>query len=99
MKNIKTYCLNKKLDQCYEGPFNIIECIGKQAYCLDLLLRWRRIHPVFHVSLLEPYRLREGVDLKKDFPLVLIDDEDEEDPVVEWEVEDIVGHRFVKKKG
>jgi transposase InsO family protein len=99
MKNIKTYRPNKKLDQRHEGPFNITECIGKQAYRLDLPSRWRRIHPVFHVSLLEPYRLREGADPKKDFPPVLIDDEDEEDPVVEWEVEDIVGHRFVKKKG
>jgi hypothetical protein len=82
MKNIKIYHLNKKLDQCYKGPFNIIECIGKQAYRLDLPSRWKRIHPVFHVSLLEPYWLQEGVNLKKDFLLVLIDDEDEEDPIV-----------------
>jgi hypothetical protein len=99
MKNIKTYRPSKKLDQRHEGPFTIIECIGKQAYRLDLPSRWRQIHPVFHVSLLEPYRLRDGVDPRKEFPPIIMDDEDAEDPIVEWEVEDIVGHQFVKKKG
>ena len=38
------------------GPFTIKERVGDQAYRLDLPASLRRIHDVFHVSLLAPYR-------------------------------------------
>jgi hypothetical protein len=43
-----------KLDLKYYGHFPITERIGKQAYKLRLGDSVGRIHPLFHVSLLEP---------------------------------------------
>ena len=43
---------NPKLEHKYLGPFEILEAVGKQAYKLKLPAKWR-IHPVFHMSLLE----------------------------------------------
>lgn len=52
-KNIKTKRPNDKLDYVKLGPFEIKERLGNVTYKLDLP-EDMRIHPVFHVSLLEP---------------------------------------------
>ncbi|MCO5552666.1 hypothetical protein L7F22_006182 [Adiantum nelumboides] len=49
----------KKLSPRYCGPYEIIKCIGTQAYKLKLPTHLK-IHDVFHVSLLKPYILSEG---------------------------------------
>jgi hypothetical protein len=36
------------------GPFEVVQGVGPVAYKLMINLGWR-VHPVFHVSLLEPY--------------------------------------------
>jgi hypothetical protein len=51
-KNIETKRQNKKLDYKYIGPYKIIEKISENNYRLDLPPKVR-LHPVFHVSLLE----------------------------------------------
>jgi transposase InsO family protein len=58
-KNIRMRKASKKLTDRYIGPFTILEAVGKNAYRLDLPKHYR-IHPTFHVSLLERYRRREG---------------------------------------
>ena len=52
--NISTTRPSSKLDVRRLGLFNIIGPIGSSAYRLDLPPSMH-IHPVFHVSLLEPH--------------------------------------------
>ena len=57
--NIRTLQPKKKLDHRQLGPFEVLENISTQAYKLDLLSRYGKIHSVFHVLLLEePWHLR-----------------------------------------
>lgn len=49
--------VKNKLVSRYIGPFEILERIGKVAYCLDLPLQLDHIHNVFHVSMLRKYTL------------------------------------------
>jgi hypothetical protein len=51
-RNIKTTRPAKKLDDRWFGPFPVKEIISDNAYSLDLSPFLRKIHPVFHVSLL-----------------------------------------------
>ena len=53
-KNIRTKPPSKKLSLKLYGPFKVLERKGSWACKLDISPRWK-IHPVFHVSLLEPY--------------------------------------------
>ena len=54
-KNIQTKHPSKKLAPKLYSHFKILEQRGKLAYKLEISDRWK-IHPVFHVSLLEPYQ-------------------------------------------
>ena len=40
----------------YEGPFTIIKKVGSVAYKLDLPEAYSKLHHVFYVSLLNPYK-------------------------------------------
>jgi len=53
--NIHTKRPSKKLSPKLYGPFKVLEKEGSRAYKLEISPRWK-IHPLFHVSLLEPYR-------------------------------------------
>jgi len=89
-KNIRTIRPNVKLDHRQLGPFTIIDAWGQQAYKLSLPPRYKRLHPVFYVSLLEPYHARDGA-----FPEpapIPIDGEDE------WQIESIQAKRTRKGK-
>lgn len=54
-RNVRTIRPTKKLDNKKIGPFEIIQKVGTHAYKLQLPPSIK-IHPVFHVSLLELYR-------------------------------------------
>lgn len=56
-KNIKTRRPTKKLDYKLRGKFRIKRLIGTYAYELELPPSTGKTHPVFHISLLEPYHL------------------------------------------
>ena len=85
--NLRQQRPNKKLSDRYLGPFKVIEVVGEQAYKLDLPDKWT-IHPVFHVSLLEPYKSRPGEDPASHPEATLLEDGDE------WyEIEEILDDR------
>jgi len=53
-KNLRTKRSMEKLDHMIFGTFVVKRKVGSRAYEIELTERWD-IHPVFHVSLLEPY--------------------------------------------
>ncbi|QSS59511.1 hypothetical protein I7I51_08946 [Histoplasma capsulatum] len=84
-KNISTLRPSPKLDHRFLGPFQIIDIRGTQAYKLKLTPQYKGIHPVFHVSLLEPYHARDG-QIPQAEPIII-------DAQEEWEVEAILDKR------
>jgi len=88
-KNIGSKRPSRKLAPKMYGPFEITEARGTRAYKLKLSDRWK-IHPVFHVSLLEPYRTsnRPGCEQPPREP-------EEIDGDLEWEVEKIVKSEII----
>ncbi|EDN10942.1 predicted protein [Histoplasma mississippiense (nom. inval.)] len=84
-KNISTLRPSPKLDHRFLGPFQIIDIRGTQAYKLKLTPQYKGIHPVFHVSLLEPYHARDG-QIPQPEPIII-------DAQEEWEVEAILDKR------
>jgi transposase InsO family protein len=85
-KNLRTRRPTKKLDKVKVGPFFISKQISPVNYRLALP-NDAKIHPVFHISLLEPADPRTPI--QQDFHY-------QADGQDEWEVEKIITHR---KKG
>ena len=83
-KNIRTKRPTKKLAPKLYGPFKILKKIGSHAYQLQLQQRWK-IHDVFHVSLLEPYRANSLAGRPQERP-----EPEEIEGQSEWEVEAIL---------
>ena len=88
-KNIRTKRPSKKLSPKLYGPFKVLETKGNRAYKLEISPRWR-IHPVFHVSLLEPYRTSNRPNREQP-PLEPEDIEGD----LEWEIERIVKSEII----
>jgi hypothetical protein len=86
-RNIKTFHPTAKLAPRRHGPFSIVRVLSPITYELCLPAQWK-LHPVFHVDLLTPYRETEfhGTNYDKP-PPDLIDGEEE------YEVERIVASR------
>src|SRR6267142_3048330 len=74
------------------GPFKVAAKILDIAYWLELPDTWK-IHNVFHVSLLMPYK-----ETDKHGPNFLEPPPDLIDGEEEWEIEKILGHRTYRKK-
>jgi len=84
-KNIRTKRPTKKLSRRMHGPFQVLEVKkGERGFKLEISARWK-IHPIFHVRLLEPYgaSAQEG---REQPPRVPEDIEGD----LDWEVERIV---------
>jgi hypothetical protein len=88
--NLKTNRPSKKLDHRRFGPFVIMQKVGERAYRLKLPASWR-VHPVFHVSNLLPYR-HDDHSLSEPPPPDLVEGE------LEQEVEDILADRIRRGK-
>ena len=83
--NIKHGETSRKLLPKWIGPFEVEQVVGPVAYKLKMNPGWR-VHPVFHVSLLEPYR-SDGRVQPPPPPIEL-------EGVLEYEVDSILDHRF-----
>ena len=79
----------RKLLPRWIGPFTILGRVGKVAYHIDLPESMNRIHPVFHVSKLKPYKASGRVQP----PPVPLEIEGE----LEYEVERILDKRINKQ--
>ena len=53
-KFIRTTRPSKKLSEKYLGPYEVIGKPGSHSYLISLPQHMRAIHPVFHISILEP---------------------------------------------
>ena len=85
-KNLRFITDHKKLAMKRQGLFLITEVLGPLTYRLKLLNQWK-IHPVFHATLLTPYRKNDTHGPNYSFPPPeIVGDNDK------WEVEAIVGH-------
>ena len=83
---------SRKLSERRSGPFKIIEKIGTHAYRLKLPSQWKTVHPVFHVSKLEPYQENP------DDPNFSLPPPDIIEGEPEWEVEDILASKMFHNK-
>jgi hypothetical protein len=83
---------SSKLDYTRLGPFKIVNKIGTRAFKLELP-NTMKIHPVFHVSLLEPF-IVNTIPRRILPPPVPI----EVDGIKEYEVEKVLNSRIRRKK-
>jgi hypothetical protein len=85
--NIKMFHPTAKLAPKRHGPFPIVRVLSPITYKLRLPVQWK-LHPVFHVDLLTPYRETEfhGANYDKPPPDLINGEE-------EYEVEQIVASR------
>ena len=79
----------KKLSPRLYGPFKVLEKRGNRAFKLDLSPRWK-IHPVFNVSLLEPYKVSDRPNREQ-----LAREPEDVEGNMEWEVENIVKSEII----
>ena len=87
-KNLKLKRPSKKLTPKFIGPFRVKDVVGRQAYELFLPNMYSRLHPVFPVTYLEPYKERPNDSSEPDLPMPDLADEN-----AEYEVEEIVDRR------
>lgn len=91
-KNIKTARPSKKLDHKQLDLFPVNKVIGSHAYQLTLPVSMK-IHPVFHVALLEPNSMDPiaGQVMPRPHPVEIEGHE-------EWEVEEVLTSRLYYRK-
>ena len=72
-KKVMRFGKNGKLSPRFIGPYEVIEKVGRVAYCLALPPELEKIHNVFHVSMLRRYQLDlshvvslETIELRQD---------------------------------
>jgi len=88
-KNIKSKRATRTFTPRLYGPFKVLEKKGNRPFKLDILARWI-IHPVFHFSLLEHYKVSDRPNREQP-PR----EQEEVECDQEWEVERIVKSEII----
>ena len=91
-KNLRTSHPSSKLAPHHYGPFPIEKIVNPVTFCLTIPTSWSsHIHPVFHASLLTPYRetAAHGPNFTCPPPDLIGPDNAEE-----WEVAQVLDSRF-----
>jgi hypothetical protein len=84
---------SKKLSKKYLGPFDIIKQVRPLSWTLCLLTTMNAVHPVFHVSMLEPSTPNCILNhIQPPPPLVIIDEE------LEYKISEIHDSKLDKKR-
>lgn len=91
-QNIRTSRPSRKLDHKRLGPFKILKKVGTRSFHLELP-KSLKIHPVFHVSLLEPYR-RDTIPGRQPQPQPPLEIAGEQ----EYEVEEILDSKIMHNR-
>ncbi|MBW0483945.1 hypothetical protein O181_023660 [Austropuccinia psidii MF-1] len=84
-KNMKSTRPTKKLSEAWLGPFPILKKVNTHAYHIKLQSQLKSIHPVFHISLLEPFTKLTNPNGNQEPPPTIIIEEGEQ-----WEVPQIL---------
>ncbi|MBW0573911.1 hypothetical protein O181_113626 [Austropuccinia psidii MF-1] len=92
-KNIKSKRPTKKLYEICLGHLPILKKISTHGYHLKLLSQWKSIHPVFHISPLEPVKTSTIPNQHQEPPPPIIIEEEEE-----WEISQILDSNFKRRK-
>jgi hypothetical protein len=88
-KDIAIYQASKKLGPKQLGPYTVKKKVGELSYKLDLPAGLHRLHPVFHVDCLSPWK---GNKVNGELPPPLAPVEVEGKP--KYEVEKVLDSRF-----
>jgi hypothetical protein len=91
-KHIKTTRPTPKLSEKYIGPYTILAKPSRHAYTVELPRDLRQVHPVFHISQLEPYPEDQFPGRHQSPPPPV---EVEGHP--EWEIADILDSKIDKR--
>ncbi|MBW0559291.1 hypothetical protein O181_099006 [Austropuccinia psidii MF-1] len=77
-RNIKSTRPTKKVTDRWLGPFPILKKVSTHAYHLKLPSQWKSIHPVFHISLLEPVKTSTIPNMHQEPPSPILIEEEED---------------------
>ncbi|MBW0583587.1 hypothetical protein O181_123302 [Austropuccinia psidii MF-1] len=91
--SIKSTRPTKKLSERWLGLFPSLKKVSTHAYHLKLPSQWKSIHPVFHISLLEPVNTSTIPNRHQEPPPSIIIEEEEE-----WKVSKILDSKLKRGK-
>ncbi|MBW0494991.1 hypothetical protein O181_034706 [Austropuccinia psidii MF-1] len=92
-KNIKSTRPTQKLSERWLASFPILKKVSTNSYHLKLPSQWKSIHPVFHISLLEPVKTSTIPNWHQEPPPLITIEKEEE-----WEVSQVLDSKLKRRK-
>ena len=84
---------SRKLAEKYLGPFEIINKVGPQSFALRLPDSMKSVHPVYHVSMLEPF-IPSSIPHRTQSPPPPV----EVDGEIEYEIAEVLDSKIDKRR-